>query len=390
MAPHLRFTALLLIILLGSAALGRERIAQRLLVKSEWVTLEENSAVHFLRARNRFNGRIIKPLPKVQDSLRRRFYVEEQEVAFGEPVLIEYRVDGENWNETVGGNYRGSGRDENFAFLLRKKGADKWLPDRYGKVLLLGGLSVPKLVRPGQRFSYFFPLSRWSYPEQPGEYELHCVAWENNPKILGRPIALNIGLPEHLRWEEDKGLVESSSGRSVAEPELHIQMVVDSAEATPVTLPPELRKELVERGRDPAYVSVYKQFDLKFSEKEWYPQQWWRRGHEQRETWPDNKATAAYLACWYNPGEAFLPYLREELKKADVQEFRGLARNGSSSVPELLKEAPTQTSLPVLNSLNSTHRQALEGWLEGLYNEGEASEASQAKLYLTRWFDKRL
>ena len=112
MAPHLRFTALLLIILLGSAALGRERIAQRLLVKSEWVTLEENSAVHFLRARNRFNGRIIKPLPKVQDSLRRRFYVEEQEVAFGEPVLIEYRVDGENWNETIGGNYRGSGRDE--------------------------------------------------------------------------------------------------------------------------------------------------------------------------------------------------------------------------------------------------------------------------------------
>jgi hypothetical protein len=107
--------------------------------------------------------------------LDRALRVDKTSLVAGEPILVEMHVHTEagcRWNEPVGGNYRGLGRDDNFLFLVRRSDGS-WVDDPYGsqQVFIGGGLSSTVAVEHGKPFSHWLAVQRWAAIEKLGRYE---------------------------------------------------------------------------------------------------------------------------------------------------------------------------------------------------------------------------
>lgn len=95
---------------------------------------------------------------------------------------------------TLGGRYRGAGRDNRFSFTVTADGGP--LPD-IGNGLDLGGLSTWSVLAPGESLKIREDVSRWAVPSSPGMLEVDCV------------FALELSVPRdgfsvahaHERWE---------------------------------------------------------------------------------------------------------------------------------------------------------------------------------------------
>jgi hypothetical protein len=152
--------------------------------------------------------------------LRRTFRLEASDVILGEPILVELRVEldgpGE-WDEEVGGNYRGLGRDGDFYFLMRHRDG-AWVPDIYEghAVSSFGGLSGSSAVRRDEPFSRWFAVQQWCAIDRPGVYDLYAFHWGNGTRPVGLSrrveAALSDAMKRRVRVDEEGQLVDRKTG----------------------------------------------------------------------------------------------------------------------------------------------------------------------------------
>lgn len=365
------------------SAKAQEKIPQTLKTRTEWVRLTSTSVVKFSRALEVTTGKPFRPLPKLQGRLLREFRLPSPSLSLRAPILVEYRVEATDWQETVGGNYRGSGRDENFAFLLRDE-EGRWLPDRYGEVMTFGGLSVKRDVTADEPFSYWHPVTRWTHPTKPGKYELHCLAWDNSYTVLGRAAALSWGLPPGMRFDQHKGLVWDKTDEPIKNTELAIDFQHGPHLASPLKLPTELQAELKRRQRDTSELVTYGRFDVEIVDQpaKTAPV----AGGQEAKVWPDNLAQALQTGLWYVPSKQLLPELRAKLPEAGTAELTGLALNPHPEAIELLLRGKPLDVLGAIHRLRTEHRPLLRPWLESLAESDDESCARGAYNYLRDWY----
>ncbi|HEX8200802.1 MAG TPA: hypothetical protein VF590_09960, partial [Isosphaeraceae bacterium] len=152
--------------------------------------------------------------------LRRMFRLETSEVLLGEPVLIEFRIelDGPGrWDEGIGGNYRGLGRDGNFFFLMRHQDG-AWVPDIFeGHGLSsFGGLGGSYTVKRGKPQSHWLAVQQWCAIDRPGVYDLYAFHWGGGTRTVGLRQCVEAALTDEMRKrvqvDEDGQLVERETG----------------------------------------------------------------------------------------------------------------------------------------------------------------------------------
>ncbi len=368
----MRCTFLLLTVLL-SLPLGAQPktpVEVTLQVKTRWRSLSPTSAVALSEA-----GAVTPSFT----GLHREFFLPRQELVLGEPVLVEYRVwtEGQPWLETMGGRYRGSGRDDNFVLLLQR-GDGSWVDDPYGQVMNLGGLSTKVEARKGKTLHHWLPLQRWCALREPGEYTLYALHWRNDHTVWGRERAINAQLPERFRFEETKGLIDVSTGQPSETHQLNLKWDSQPLPPSPLKLASDLVKELERRQLDPRELSSFARFPLlvKAGQPDLGP--WLELANQERESWPNNRATAARLALWYSQvgdGSHLLPFLQT----ADSQELTGLALHPNPEAARMLTRANPEQVLHSLHRLRQEHRDLLRPWLKA-QTGGPHAEAAQRTL----------
>lgn len=365
------------ILLLGVAAMAdqKTKIKVPLRVESRWVRLSSTSAV------------LVEKTPAAPEyptlkGLLREFELVQREVLLGEPLLVEYRVTSSSrtWKEPVGGRYRGSGRDDNFLFLMRHQDGE-WLADPYGRVFDLGGLSTSSEVGPTNSFHYWLPVHRWCRPEKVGKYRLYCLRRHSYKEPLGRKEAINAGLPAPWRFDPSKGLVDQNGETSTSH-FLEIDFQSEPHPHTPILLSDELKAELARRQVDGSDVAVLGSFEVVVSkgteaERKAAAAHWQRLAERPQKRWPDNRAAAARMGVWFAANPLFLPCLEEWLPQADSNELTGLAVGEEEQV-KLLLEAPPNNALGALYRVRPPYREWVRPWLE-------AQGSEQARSILESW-----
>ncbi len=110
------------------------------------------------------------------EDLRHMFRLEKKEFILGEPILVEHRIElnGEGKFEWfTGGNYRARGRDDNYAFYLRRVDGGE-VPDVYpaqGGLMFGGGLGGTREITKRTPHSAWLGLQRYLAIVKPGVYQ---------------------------------------------------------------------------------------------------------------------------------------------------------------------------------------------------------------------------
>lgn len=376
--------SLVLLTLLLSLPIGaqpKSNVEVPFQVRTSWHQLDQHSAVRVQQAL--LDGKPMVEVPKFE--FRRRFFVPQRKLVAGEPLLVEYRVwsDGLSWEEPVGGRYRGSGRDDNFLFLLRSEDGS-WVPDPYGQVWQMGGLSTVAKVEKGKVFSYWHPVQRWSALEKPGKYTLYALRWAAGHKVYGRTELINASLPERFGFEERKGLVEKATGETSATHQLELKWKGDQAPSSPLSLDADIVAELKRRNLEPTQLATYGEFPIEVSEGTPELVEWVSLADKERKTWPDNRATAARTGLWYSRTQSY-EHLKPWLAEATSLELTGLSLNPSPQAAKLLLGGPTKEVLHSLYRLKQEHRAVLRPWLEKIQKGANEEHRTLATQVLEGW-----
>lgn len=377
---------LLLLALLLSMPAGAQPktpVEVPLKIKTFWHKLDESSALRFQQAL--LEGKPARAVPAF-GSVRREFRVPQRRLVLGEPLLVEYRVSNSGatqWDEPVGGRYRGSGRDDNFIFLLRGEDG-QWVADPYGEVFNFGGISTTAKVDKTSTFSYWHPVQRWCALNKPGRYQLYALRWTAGYKLWGRSEAINAQLPKRFRFDQRQGLLEAATGETSQTHQLKLDWQAGHAPPSPLKLQPDLVKELKRRHLDPTELSTVGQFSIEVVAGEPDLERWLSVASQERKNWPDNKATAARMALWYS--QVGSPsHLARWLKDATSLELTGLALNPSPQAPDMLKQARPEETLGALHRMQPQHRAKLRPWLRQLRDSPKEQVRTQATQVLDGW-----
>ena len=353
---------------------------------TEWVSLSRTSALRIRRAVSPSTNEPIGPLPEFS-TLSREFYLPSRRLVLGEPLLVEYRVSDTResaWREPVGGRYRGSGRDDNFEFYLQHEDGT-WVPDPYGKTMDMGGLSTSRKVGPSQDFSYWHPVQRWSALTRTGRYRLFCLRWAANHRVRDRDAALNEALPTEFRFDPNKGVLNSKTGKPVERGTVDWRVLQGSIPKSPVVIPQALSDEMERRGGSSDQPATFAEFEVVVVSGRPDVQGWKKQAEAKNTSWPDNRATAARLGLWYLPQISQLPILRSWLQKPETRELTGLSMNPHREAIELLLTAPPELVLNSLHRLREEHRVMVEPWLLNHLNSGDSSLRKRAAAILEQW-----
>jgi hypothetical protein len=376
---------LLLLPLLLSMPLGAEpkiNVEVPLHVRTLWRQLDQGSAVRVQQAM--LDGKPAVELPRFD--FHCGFFMPQRRLVAGEPLLVEYRVWTEGdfvWNEPVGGRYRGSGRDDNFIFLLRREDGS-WVPDPYGQVWQMGGISTVAKVDGSHPFSYWHPVQRWSALEKPGKYTLYALRWASGHEVYGRSEAINAGLPSPFRFDLRKGLVDSKTGEASATHQLELKWEGEQAPPSPLKLSADIIAELNRRNLEPGQLATYGVFPIEVMAGEPPLDKWVNLAKEERKAWPDNRATAARTGLWYVRTENY-QHLAPWIKEATSLELTGLSLNPSREAAELLMQGPPREVLHSLYRLKEKHRPLLKPWLIRLQSSSDKELKELASQILDRW-----
>jgi len=315
--------------------------------------------------------------------LRRSFRLPQRELLVGEPLLVEFRIelDGPGtWYEAVGGNYRMKGRDDNFAFLLRREDGT-WVPDPYDVNVMGDGIRSSYAVKSKAPRSYWFPVQKWAVIDRPGTYELYCVKRE---MLFVAPLeatqALQAALPDEVRRvarvEPFEMLVDLETGEASTRYQLDPQWQAVSDPPSPLTdaLPADVAEHIfgMAGATDVAWFRIVVRAPTG-DEQARMVAHWTEIASAPTTgpTYPTEEPDAAGTAIWFSSDDAFLPTLRRWIESRGPDSgplpVSGLARRPSREAFSLFLSLDPSESAPVLKALAPGHVPAMIpvaiGWL---------------------------
>jgi hypothetical protein len=307
--------------------------------------------------------------------LRRSFQLPKNDYLLGEPLIVEMRISLEGpgiWREPVGGNYRAHGRDDNFAFLLRREDGT-FVPDPYAPFEGLGGgLSSTYPVQQGAPGSHWLAVQRWAAIDRAGTYELFAFQFAHD-RELGLSQALAVQAPLH------------DAGVSQLHPRLIEEPTPSPLEAS---LPHDVRSRLGERS---AIVQDFAHFrvTIRAGSATAIAAMIARVRSEAKqftESVRASRADATRAAIWFARQEMFLPTLAEWIHTRDAAYYMaGLAMNPSPRATKLLLADRSQEAINALHYLPSSRvRDAIPELIERL-DDSSDSIRSLAEQHLKRW-----
>lgn len=284
--------------------------------------------------------------------LRRTFRLETSDVLLGEPVLVEFRIelDGPGqWDEEIGGNYRGLGRDGNFFFLMRHRDGE-WVPDIFeGHVMSsFGGIGGAYSAKRGEPQSHWLAVQQWCAIDRPGVYDLYAFHWggATRPVGLRRRVeaALTDAMKQRVRVDEDGQLADRETGERPGDPIVNQSWHGgDRADSSPIagSVPEPVKAKL----RNAAQASDYAHLTLTVRrgddpQRRAMVERWTRQADFGPGMMQADRSSAAANALALARQDDFLPELERHLrdrKKSDPGAiFLGLAMRDDPRAIDLL------------------------------------------------------
>lgn len=381
-------------------------------VRHEWIALPSDrlpkgtqSAVAIPRAYDPETGKGYGELADLgADPLHlvRGFTLDGDRFLVGEPIVLEHVVKLEGpgtWEETLGGNYRARGRDDNYAIVLVAKPSGEVVPDLFGEPgFHMGGLSTRLKITRQSPQSVFVGAQTYSAIAAAGAYDLYAMRFADSHQALGWQQAMAAALKKKVgtryRLEAEGNELVTSDGRPT---DKHVVPTWkgERDQPSPVKLPEAVRAALTESER----TSVVDVTHLEITLVDGTPAQRramvkkWRGVTENRRNMMQaSLADAAFKAIWYARQDDFLPAMEAWLK-ADVdvppQELVGLAMRPSRAATTLLLEHGGPLGLMALGRL---HRSQI-AFAFPLVIERLDDADDQARAYafdaLSRWSGER-
>jgi hypothetical protein len=334
--------------------------------------------------------------------LRRTFRLEASNVLLGEPILIEFRVELNGpgrWDENVGGNYRGLGRDGNFFFLMRHADGS-WVPDIFeGHAMTsYGGLGGSCTVKHGEPYSDWLAVQQWCAIDRTGIYDLYAFHWGGSVHTVGLrqrvEAALTDEMNKRVRVDEDGQLIDRETmerpGSFFVE---HLWNVRDEPNASPVaaSIPTPVKAKL----KGTANASDYAHFTLTVRqgadrEREAMVRHWTKpvmasgSGMLQAE-----RLSAAVSAMALARQDDFLPALKRHLQNGEKSEldvlFIGLAMRDDVRAIDLLFEVGGSKGIEAMRFLRPSRvGAAIPKLINLLISQNHLTRAAAEEI-LQRW-----
>ncbi|MBN1420413.1 MAG: hypothetical protein JXP34_16670 [Planctomycetes bacterium] len=417
----------LAVLLQGGAGAGepvpaREPVTVPVHVRTEWVEIPATaddpeakapvltrSALRILRAVDPATG---KPYDASKDvfgcdprKLRRSFRLEKRHVILGEPILVEFRIELEGsgvFGQTIGGNYRARGRDDNFLFLLRREDGT-WVTDPYAPIeTYMGGISSEVEVRRDKPLSYWLAVQRWCAVEEPGTYELHCFHAACDHELIGIAPAIRAALPDHLRkghrYDDGGALIDEATGAPSTRwyiatswnrtfgPEEDSPLLARIPEDVRGAMRSWMASQIADVAVFPISIGRYGGVVIDQMVKRWSNVASAPGG----DVYPTGRQEAARQAIAFARQDDFLPLLAAWLRGADPNPYiaQGLAMRASPRAATILMERATSTTVGALYYARPVRIPDYIPWLIDLLTDPSDDIRSQAEDWLRRWTDR--
>jgi hypothetical protein len=279
--------------------------------------------------------------------LARGFRIDGRRFFVGEPLVVEHLVTLEGpgrWQEPIGGNYRGRGRDDNFAFVaVRSDGTVMRDPYDPEEVMFGGGLASTTEVTRGSPRSYFHAAQRYVVLDEPGKYDLYCLYLDSRLDTFGWNEALADAVTRASGGDlqlagqaNDLVRVSDGSAAGTVSPTLETEPT-----QSPLTdaLPEPVRRAL---GDAASMVVDFAHFTVELrtpsaAERDAMVARWRAVAETSTQSSPSNRGEAARQAIWFARDDSFLPVIEAWLGKGvPPQDLHGLAQRPSPVALELL------------------------------------------------------
>lgn len=344
-------------------------------VRHEWIALPTarlpkgtQSAVAIPRAYDPETGEgygELSDLGADPHDLVRGFVLDGDRFLLGEPIVLEHVVKLEGpgiWEETLGGNYRARGRDDNYAVVLVPKGAGAAVPDPFGELgFQMGGLSTLMKVRRDQPQSVFVGAQPYSAITSAGAYDLYALRFADSHQAVGWRQAMAVALERRV----GSRYVLAAEGNDLLWPNgqpagkrVTPTWRGERDQPSPVTLPEPVRRALSESER----TSVVDVTHLPITIVEGTPAErramvarWRAVADQRRNMMQASRGDAAFKAIWYARQDDFLPTMAAWLEagvEVPPQELVGLAMRPSRAATKLLLESGGTWGLSALGRLH--------------------------------------
>lgn len=381
-------------------------------VRQEWIALPSDrlpqgtqSAVAIPRAYDPETGEGYGELADLgadPNDLVRGFVLDRDRFLLGEPIVLEHvvKLDGAgSYQETLGGNYRARGRDDNYAVILVPKGRGAALPDPFGESRIsMGGLSTQLTIQRGQPQSVFVAAQPYSAIAAAGDYDLYALRFADDHRALGwreaMAAALKKKVGDRLKLAAEGNDLMLPNGQPA---DKHVMPTWRGQrdQPSPVTLPEAVRAALSESERTSVMDLTHRPITIvegTAAQRRAMVAKWRKVAEDRRNAMQVSLGDAAFKAIWYARQDDFLPALEGWLKAGvDVppQELVGLAMRPSRAATKLLLERGGAWGLMALGRLH-------EGQIAGAFPlviERLDDEDGQARAYaydaLSRWSGER-